>query len=93
MPTFSSEREATYTYSDIVFVAPESMANRIDRLEPGELISTADLLRNDMWEAISDGERRALENFIETVVVEELVPLERVYFHGDDRKFYRKMDS
>ena len=82
----------THTYSDIVFVAPESMADQIDQLKPGQLTSTSDFLRDDVWEAISAGERRVLERFVETLVFEELVPLERVGFDDDGQNLYRRID-
>lgn len=80
-------------FSSNAFAAPDFIADQINHLEPGVITSTGGLFRDGVWEAFAIGERRVLERFVEELVFERLVPLERVGFDGEDRNLYRKIDS
>ena len=76
-----------------VFGAPIYIAQRIDEMEIGVINSTSGIVGEDLWEAYNYNERRVLDRFVEELVVEKLVPLERVGFHDEGQNLYRRIDA
>jgi hypothetical protein len=76
-----------------VFEATAYIPEQIDEMDIGLINSTSGIVGEDLWEAYNYNERRVLDRFVEELVVEKLVPLERVGFHDEGQNLYQRIDA